>query len=107
MYNILYKTENYSIITLVRFLIDKLEFDKGIDFMDFLLIALIFVVAATVVVLIAKNIASHKFQCRHCSKAFYVKWPKIIIIEHSGSEYRLVCPFCKVKDWCTEQSKNT
>ena len=72
--------------------------------MDFLLIALIFAIAAAVVVIIAKNIASHTFKCRHCSKEFHVKWSRIIITEHSGCEYRLVCPFCKVKDWCTEQS---
>lgn len=74
--------------------------------MDFILIALIFVAAAAVVVLIAKNIASHKFKCRHCSKDFYVKWPKIIVTEHSDSAYRLVCPFCNVEDWCAEQSQN-
>ncbi len=75
--------------------------------MDYLLIALIFIAAAVVVILIAKSISSHTFKCRHCSKDFYVKWPKIIITEHSGSEYRLECPFCKTKDWCTEQTKNT
>ena len=73
--------------------------------MDYLLIALILVVAAIVVVLLARKIASHKFKCRHCSKNFYIKWPRVIITEHSGSEYKLVCPFCKTKDWCTEQPK--
>ncbi len=75
--------------------------------MDFLLIALSFIVAAAAVVLIAKNIASHKFKCMHCSKEFRINWFKVIITEHSGSEYRLVCPFCKTKDWCTEQPQNT
>ncbi len=75
--------------------------------MDYLLTALIFIISATVVVLIAKNIASHKFKCRHCSKEFCINWYKVIVTEHSGNEYRLVCPFCKTKDWCTEQLKNT
>lgn len=74
--------------------------------MDFLFIALVFILAAAVVVPVAKNIASHKFKCRHCSKEFYINWPKALITEHSDSEYRLVCPFCKTKDWCTEQPKN-
>lgn len=75
--------------------------------MDFLLIALIFIIAAAVIVLIAKNISSHKFKCRHCAKVFCIKWSKVIITEHSGSEYKLVCPFCKIKDWCTEQPQNS
>lgn len=74
--------------------------------MDYFLIIFIFVAAAAVIVLIAKSIASHTFKCSHCSKAFYVTWPRIIITEHSGNAYRLTCPFCKIKDWCTEQSTN-
>ncbi len=74
--------------------------------MEFFLLTLIFIVAAIAVVLIAKKTASHKFKCRHCSKEFRIKWSKVMITEHSGSEYKLVCPFCKVKDWCTEQAKN-
>ncbi len=73
--------------------------------MDYLLIALILIMAIVVVVLIAKSISLHKFKCKHCSNEFNIKWPKIIITEHSGSEYKLVCPFCKIKDWCTEQPK--
>lgn len=75
--------------------------------MDFLLIALIFILAAAVVILIAKNIASHKFKCRHCSGEFRINWWKVMTTEHSGSEYKLVCPFCKIKDWCIEQPKDT
>ena len=71
--------------------------------MDFLGIALIFIVAAIVIVLTARKIASHTFKCRHCSKAFHIQWTKVIFAEHSGREYRLVCPFCKTKDWCSEQ----
>ena len=73
--------------------------------MDFILITLIFLVAAIVVVLIAKNIATHKFKCKHCSKTFRIKWPRVIVTEHSENEYMLVCPYCKTKDWCTEQPK--
>ncbi len=71
--------------------------------MDFLFLALLFIVAAAVIVAVAKSIASHRFICKHCSKAFRIKWTKVITAEHSGSEYMLVCPFCKTKDWCTEQ----
>lgn len=75
--------------------------------MDIMIIALVFIIAAAVIVVVAKNVASHKFKCRHCSKEFSIKWPKAIVTEHSGSEYKLVCPFCKAKDWCDEQPKNT
>jgi len=71
--------------------------------MEFFLLTLIFIVAAVVVVvIIAKKTASHKFKCRHCSEEFRIEWSKVILTEHSGGEYKLVCPFCKVKDWCTE-----
>lgn len=75
--------------------------------MSFLFIAFVFMLVSTVVVLAAKKTASHKFKCRHCSEEFYINWPVVIITEHSDSEYRLVCPFCKTKDWCTQQPKNT
>lgn len=74
--------------------------------MDFLFIALVVIIVAVIVVLIAKKIASHKFKCKHCSKEFNIKWYRVIITEHSDNEYRLVCPFCKIKDWCTELSEN-
>lgn len=73
--------------------------------MDLLIIALILLLAGAVVYLFAKNIASHNFRCRHCSREFRIAWPKAIITEHSGSEYKLVCPFCKAKDWCSKQLK--
>lgn len=66
-------------------------------------IILIFISVAASVVLIAKNIASHKFKCRHCSNEFHINWVRVLITEHSDNEYRLLCPFCKTKDWCTEQ----
>ena len=87
--------------------INILEYDEGDDYMDFLLIAFIFIVATVVVILIAKGTASHKFKCKHCAKEFRVTWSKVVITEHSGNEYKLVCPCCKTKDWCTEQPKNT
>lgn len=78
---------------------------NGGGFVDCLFVALIFITVVVVVVSIAKNIASHRFKCRHCSKEFHINWFRVIITEHSDSEYRLLCPFCKTKDWCTEQKK--
>ena len=74
--------------------------------MEYFFIALIPIVAAAIVVLLAKRIASHTFQCKHCSRAFQIKWSKVIVTEHFGKEYLLVCPYCNTKDWCTEQPKN-
>jgi len=71
--------------------------------MEYFVIALILMVAAAIVVLLAKRVASHAFRCRHCSKAFRIKWPRVLVTEHSGKEYRLVCPYCNTRDWCTEQ----
>lgn len=73
--------------------------------MEHVLTVLIPAIAVTIVVISAKHIASHTFQCKHCSKEFKIKWSKVIVTEHSDKEYLLVCPYCKTKDWCTEQSK--
>ena len=72
--------------------------------MELLSAVLIPIVAATIVVILAKRIASHTFKCKHCSKEFSIKWSKVIVTEHSDDEYMLVCPYCKTKDWCTERS---
>ena len=74
--------------------------------MDYILIALIFIVAGAAVVLLARKIASHKFKCKHCSKEFRIKWSKVIITEHSDNDYILECPYCKTKDWCIKQPKS-
>ena len=74
--------------------------------MYIILTVLICIIAVAIVVLTAKNIASHKFKCKHCSIEFRIKWTKVIITEHSGNKYMLTCPFCKIKDWCTEEESN-
>ena len=71
--------------------------------MEYLFAVLIPAVAVVIVVVVAKCIASHTFKCKHCSKEFKIKWSKVLVTEHSGNEYMLVCPNCKTKDWCTEQ----
>ena len=73
--------------------------------MEYLFDVLIPIVAVAIIVIIAKRIASHTFKCKHCSNEFNIKWSKIVVTEHSGNEYMLVCPYCNTKDWCTEQSK--
>lgn len=73
--------------------------------MEYLFIVAIPIVALAIVVILAKRIASHTFKCKHCSREFSIKWSQVVITEHSGSEYKLLCPFCKVRDWCTEQLK--
>ena len=82
---------------------DKMRFDGESKFMEYLFAVLIPIVAVAIVVILAKRIASHSFKCKHCSKEFNIKWSKVVITEHSGNEYLLVCPYCKTKDWCTEQ----
>ena len=82
---------------------DNRDFIQGGGFTEYLFSALIFIISAAIIVLVAKNTASHQFKCRHCSKEFYVNWLKILVTEHSDNEYKLECPFCKIKDWCTEQ----
>ena len=71
--------------------------------MYILLTGLVCITALAIVILSAKNIASQKFICKHCSKEFRIKWTKVTITEHSGNEYMLTCPFCNIKDWCTEE----
>ena len=74
--------------------------------MDFLFIAVPFIIVIIVITIVAKRIASHNFKCKHCNKEFCINWYKVIFTEHSSDEYRLVCPFCNTKDWCTEQPKH-
>ena len=72
--------------------------------MEYLFTLLIPAIAVTVVVILAKRIASHTFKCKHCTKEFHIKWSKVIVTEHFDNEYMLVCPHCKTKDWCAEQT---
>lgn len=71
--------------------------------MKYFLIALIPIVAAVIIVILARRAASHTFKCKHCSEEFNIKWSKVVVTEHSGNEYMLTCPYCETKDWCTEQ----
>ena len=71
--------------------------------MQAVLIAGIWILAATIVVVLAKRTASHSFQCRHCGQKFEISWKRAIITEHSGSDYKLLCPACNVRDWCTQR----
>lgn len=64
--------------------------------------ALVIVIAVAIVIVIAKTTANHAFECKHCNKSFRIKWTKVLVTEHSDKEYMLLCPYCKVKDWCTE-----
>lgn len=73
--------------------------------MEYFFMALVPLVSVAIVVILAKRIASHSFQCKHCSREFKIKWPKVVVTEHFGREYMLVCPYCKTKGWCTEQPK--
>ena len=66
---------------------------------------LIPIIALATIVIIAKRISLHTFKCNHCLNQFNIKWYKVIISEHSGNEYKLVCPYCKTKSWCSEQFK--
>jgi len=74
--------------------------------MEFFFIILIFIAATATVMILAKRIASHTFKCKHCSKMFNIKWSKVVVTEHLGNEYMLLCPYCKTKGWCMEQSKD-
>ena len=71
--------------------------------MEKLFTILIPVVAVVIVMILCKGIAAHRFKCKHCAKEFKIKWFKVVLTEHSGKEYKLVCPHCQTKDWCTEQ----
>ena len=74
--------------------------------MVYVFAALIPIVAAAIIVIVAKGIAARAFQCKRCAGEFYIKWPRVLITEHSGSEYKLVCPHCHAKGWCIAQPKN-
>ena len=73
--------------------------------MEYVCTALIPTVAAAIVVILAKRIAAHAFQCKHCAHTFRIKWKKVLVTQHSGDAYMLACPHCGTKDWCIQQSK--
>ena len=75
--------------------------------MYFFVTVLILTVAAAVVIITAKAIATHKFKCKHCSGEFSIHWSKVFTTVHSDNEYMLECPFCNTKDWCIAQKKDT
>ena len=74
--------------------------------MQYFITILILIIAVAIVVILAKRISLHSFKCKHCSREFRIKWSKVVVTEHLGNDYMLVCPYCKTKDWCTEQTKN-
>lgn len=67
---------------------------------------LIPITMVAIVVILAKRTASRNFKCKHCSKDFHIKWAKLLVTEHSGDDYKLLCPHCNTKGWCTAQPKN-
>ena len=71
--------------------------------MEWLFTLLIPAVAVVIIVTVAKGIASHRFRCKHCAKEFEIPWTQVLVTEHSDRKYKLVCPHCKTKDWCTLQ----
>lgn len=73
--------------------------------MEYFVAGLIPIIAAAIVILLAKRIASHSFECKHCAGQFRIQWPRVIITEHSGNEYKLVCPHCQTKGWCIARPK--
>ena len=74
--------------------------------MEYLFTALIPIIAVTIIVMLAKHIAAHRFKCPRCGEEFHIQWQKVIVTEHSGSNYMLVCPHCKAKGWCAKQPGN-
>lgn len=73
--------------------------------MEYFITMLILIIAVAIIVILAKRISLHSFKCRHCSGEFHIKWSKVVVTEHLGNDYMLVCPYCKTKDWCTQQTK--
>ena len=75
--------------------------------MEHLFTILIPLVAILAIVMLAKKIASHSFQCPHCSHTFSIHWAKVLVTRHSGDAYLLTCPRCNTKDYCVEQKGET
>lgn len=71
--------------------------------MEYLFAVLVPVVAVSIVVILAKRTAAHTFKCKRCSGEFRIKWFRVIVTEHDQNDYKLVCPHCKTKGWCSAQ----
>ena len=71
--------------------------------MEYLFAVLVPAIAVAVVIIVARSVAAHDFKCRHCGNIFKIKWTRVLITEHADKEYRLTCPHCAKRDFCTEQ----
>ena len=70
--------------------------------MEYVLTALVPILAVAVIAVVAWRIAAHDFRCAHCGGEFRIKWWRVLVTRHRGDAYMLECPHCKTKDWCTE-----
>ncbi len=63
------------------------------------------VLAAGVVLLIARRLSGHTFACRHCGRTFSPDWKQMIFEIHALDAYKIRCPHCRVKDFCTDRGR--
>ena len=73
--------------------------------METLLTVLVPIAAVILIVICAKRIAARPFQCSHCGGVFRIHWTKVLVTTHADNDYLLVCPYCKTKDHCKQESK--
>ena len=72
--------------------------------MEYVFTIMVSVIAIVMIVVVSKKIASHAFVCRNCLKQFYISWKRMLVNKHIDNKYLLICPHCKMKDWCIEKA---
>lgn len=63
------------------------------------------IIVAVVGVFKGKILSKHYFLCKHCGRKFKLKWTKLIFEVHAFNEFKVECPYCKIKDFCEDIGK--
>lgn len=61
----------------------------------------VLLVLAALVVGQAHALSRCRFWCKSCGELFALPWTKLILRQHVNEEWRLTCPRCGHKGWCT------
>lgn len=74
---------------------------------NIIIICLVVVVIFAVILclVIAMLQSKHNFKCINCGKEFQPIWTQMVFEVHSMKEHKIKCPYCGVKDYCTDEGK--
>lgn len=62
------------------------------------------IIAALVIGITAENVRKTVYVCPHCGGRFKPGW-RGVFAPHIQDEYKLKCPHCQKRDWCSPSYK--